>query len=171
MELSTSDIDSIVSKTEKFINSEILRIELIKILPKCRKVKFFNDNGDKILEKECDNETIIKKEYIKNKNWKVELEEKLIGQKTEIKKSDFTIFLNSLFNQKTDIEDYTVDSCYAPRHGIIFYDSNENIDGFFEICFECSNYKIVGEIPRFILLSKSKFNKLSELFDKYDMKE
>ena len=31
--------------------------------------------------------------------------------------------------------------CYAPHHGFVFYDENDQILGHLEICFMCQNYK------------------------------
>ena len=36
--------------------------------------------------------------------------------------------------------------CYEPRHGIAWYNKNDNIEAFLEICFECNNYKTWGNI-------------------------
>jgi len=159
------------SKAEEFIDSKTTYIELIKILPKCRIATYFNDDGSKTFEKECFNETIIKKDNFIDSGVKIELEEDLVGMKNIIKNSDFKAFLKSLYGQKVDLKDYTIDSCYVPRHGICFYDSDKKRIGFFEICFECRNYKTAGEIPRLILLSETEFEVLMELFAKYNMAE
>jgi len=38
-------------------------------------------------------------------------------------------------------------NCYNPRNGILFYDVENNLIGFIEICFECSQFLAAGNTP------------------------
>lgn len=38
-----------------------------------------------------------------------------------------------------------VSPCYIPRHVFVFYSENDEIRGFFEVCFECNRAKFVSQ--------------------------
>ena len=42
---------------------------------------------------------------------------------------------------KEEVNIIVVKGCYMPRNAILFYDNENNLNGFLEICFECNNYR------------------------------
>lgn len=42
---------------------------------------------------------------------------------------------------KEEVNIIVVKACYMPRNAILFYDNENNLNGFLEICFECNNYR------------------------------
>jgi len=71
--------------------------------------------------------------------------------------------LKEIFNgEDSDI----VNMCYIPRHAIIFYNSDGNAIGIYEICFECSNVKI-GIVGTKMFSRKSPY--IKSLFNKYEI--
>ncbi len=68
----------------------------------------------------------------------------LIKSKTEITEkaalSQLQILLNDTSTSRTAYD------CYIPRHGIAWYNSNNELEAFLEICFECNGYKTWGSI-------------------------
>ncbi|MFN6083415.1 MAG: hypothetical protein ACK476_00630, partial [Fluviicola sp.] len=57
--------------------------------------------------------------------------------------------------------------CYNPRNGILFYDKNNQVFAFFEICFECQGKKTTSNIPSMDRLTRDEYNELKVLFNKY----
>ncbi|NHN26113.1 hypothetical protein FIA58_010535 [Flavobacterium jejuense] len=49
------------------------------------------------------------------------------------------IIFNYGYESEPTIE--VAEACYMPRNAILFYDNDNKIIGFIEICFQCSNYR------------------------------
>lgn len=75
-----------------------------------------------------------------------------ITEEKEIQGKDVDDLSNLLINYtlrkgyKSNI--YESINCYSPRNGVVFYDKNEKIICFLEICFECMQYYITPQTGR-----------------------
>lgn len=92
------------------------------------------------------NQVFIKDIYIKNK----------ISLSTEQIKE-----LKNSF--KKEYNDDSVSACYNPRHLLVFYNGKNNIKGYIEVCFECTNLDASKNTRKFaknIFLMKDLIKKL-----------
>lgn len=70
--------------------------------------------------------------------------------KADLSKSE-TDSLFALFNNKKLFQKYPggMSSCFFPRHTVLFYDKNNLVIGFIEICFECDMVLTSTNLTRF----------------------
>lgn len=74
-----------------------------------------------------------------------------------------------LYYQKNmdSIQNYSVGACYFPRHGVVFYDINDEIIAYLEVCFECTRTNYIGIFPGYNDLTDKQFDNLKLIFKKY----
>ncbi|RRA97112.1 hypothetical protein [Paenimyroides viscosum] len=60
--------------------------------------------------------------------------------------------------------------CYMPRNAILFFDDNDKLFEFIEICFECNNYRTSSEKMNLNNNCTEKLNLLKEQFAKAGIK-
>jgi hypothetical protein len=77
------------------------------------------------------------KELTYLENNKINIDTKNLKNKISLSKNEISKIKNSLFRKNLSLP-Y---KCYNPRHSIIFYDKNDIVIGYIEICFECSQVK------------------------------
>lgn len=74
-----------------------------------------------------------------------------------------------LYYQKNmdSIQVYSVGACYFPRHGVVFYDINDEIIAYLEVCFECTRTNYIGIFPSYNDLADKQFDNLKRIFKTY----
>ncbi|MFY8181440.1 MAG: hypothetical protein ACOVLG_06665 [Flavobacterium sp.] len=85
---------------------------------------------------EEDNPNYLKLNYIKN--GKLEINKKYLKNRITLNE-DQTIILKEKLS-KCEIENWGA-KCYNPRHALLFYDENDKIYGYIEMCFDCNGSK------------------------------
>jgi hypothetical protein len=75
---------------------------------------------------------------------KTGIDTSLILTKSEITNDSALKQLQIVLNDTSTTR--TAYECYTPRHGIAWYNSNNELEAFLEICFECQDYKTWGNI-------------------------
>lgn len=110
--------------------------EINTIFEKIKQVEILAYLDRNLWDKE-DNPNYFKLNFIE-KNGKFEINRKYIKNKIILNKSQLTIFKENLSKCKT--EDWSA-ACFDPRHLIIFYDQNDKIYGYIELCFDCNRSK------------------------------
>jgi hypothetical protein len=88
-------------------------------------------------------------------------------QTVKVKKEDLDEIFNILYKKRELSNIITNYDCYNPRNGILFYDKNNQVFAFFEICFECQGKKTTSNIPSMDRLTRDEYNELKVLFNKY----
>lgn len=56
--------------------------------------------------------------------------------------------------------------CYEPRNGIVFFDKDQHILGYIEICFECLRYKTAPSSITISTLYPDEFETMRSLFER-----
>jgi hypothetical protein len=140
-QIDTIYVDSI-RKTASEFSKSVHRIELVALIPysKTRYHKnlwLFNRKFTYYIPA-----SIIKSSNSPDISTKIKGE--MIGDRCDfdmtLKDSLFqALFYNELVTSHT--------SCYNPRNGILFYDEENKLIGFIEICFECSQFLAAGNTP------------------------
>ena len=139
-------------------------LELIEILPRC--LTIVSDNGTLIeTEEGCTYESIINRTSISSEA--IELDIKYIGKRIKLNKSGYDSVM-IILNENLIDEAVAFNDCYWPRNGIIRYNSQGKMIGFLEVCFECGNSKVVGNMPNGH--ESIDLNKLKELLKLYELK-
>ena len=59
-------------------------------------------------------------------------------------------------------------NCYEPRHAIIFYDAQDSIQCFIEICFHCSRLKFVSRQAINVEINRQDFERMKQFFLRED---
>lgn len=92
-------------------------------------------------------------------------EERVVNQK-QVHKSDYQDFMNILLNDNDPDRIEVVSDCYIPRNAILFFDLQDRLIGFIEICFECNKIKAIGICEKWdIKLGNTDFRHLEEWFE------
>ncbi|NEN25353.1 hypothetical protein G3O08_17800 [Cryomorpha ignava] len=91
-------------------------------------------------------------------------EEKVVNQK-QVHKSDYQAVMDILLNDNDPDRIEVVSDCYIPRNGILFFDIQNHLIGFIEICFECNKIKTTGICEKWdIDLGNTDYRQLEEWF-------
>lgn len=87
----------------------------------------------------------------------------LVRRSTELsnatKLSQLQVLLNDTSTSRTGYD------CYTPRHGIAWYNSNNALEAFLEICFECKDHKTWGNIEIEGQKSVGWFGRIASFFE------
>ena len=78
--------------------------------------------------------------------------------------------LFEILNTKTFIKDNTVADCYNPEHRITFYDQDNNVIAFLEVCLQCVGSRISPDF-KVVDLHKGKMKELKEYFKSIGVKQ
>ena len=145
--------DSVILKAQTFFK-EVDKIELVELKPYCYIQKYRSRFlGLTKKYERCTEASIIRSNS--------QLDSTHIGKRYELPKNKFDYIFDLLYNSESSNDRA---ACYNPRHGIIFYDSTGNINGFLEICFECNQIYSFPETPNPGPPILEKFNELKNLF-------
>lgn len=85
---------------------------------------------------EEDNPNYLKLNYIQK--GKLEINKKYLKNRISLNEEQIKTLEDKLSNCET--ESWAA-ACYDPRHAILFYDQNDKIFGYIEICFGCNSSK------------------------------
>ncbi len=171
VDFETTTNDSLKKQIKNFVE-KVSSIEFIEILPVCKtytESMFVEDKvtGEWVNEIEeiegCDYPTIIIKDSIPFKLKK----ERIINKRVKLKSKDCLRLYKLLYHNMDLYTEQIVGSCYNPANGIFFYDEQNTVIGFLEICFSCANYRIAGGIPEFKSFSSLQYNQLEGIFKDY----
>lgn len=94
--------------------------------------------------------------------WPDGIDTRLIKNRTEISDPSTLKQLQILLNDTSEAS--MTNECYIPRHGIAWYNSNNDLEAFLEICFECQGYKTWGNIKIEGLKDRAWFGRFENLF-------
>ena len=79
------------------------------------------------------------------------------------------IILNECAKYTTGL--INIHGCYFPRNAILFYDENDKIFAYFEICFECGGFKSdPKKLFEHDFICEDVYNKLEKFFNKTGIK-
>jgi hypothetical protein len=152
-----SNLETIPSKKnfKKFLSEKASKIVLISFDPEKRLMTLEGDPE----EYGYYQGTIIHKGIIDTIriNNRKNLEKKYHNKLTKI-----------LFNTSEKFIEFT--ECYSPHNGIFFYDSNDKIIGFLEICFNCAKVVEHFGMPDVGYLATDQFERLMSFFEKRGIK-
>jgi hypothetical protein len=81
-----------------------------------------------------DNPEYFKLNFIKK--GKLEINKKYLKNRIILNEKQTEILKNNISSCKTE---NWVAACYNPRHAIFFYDKNDKIFGYIEMCFDCNS--------------------------------
>lgn len=143
----------------QFLNT-VYRVEFVRLMGECHHEKFANDNS---FTEECFPKSIIH-EF---KDSTFQPKKDFFRQTVKVKKEDLDEIFNILYKKRELSNIITNYDCYNPRNGILFYDKNNQVFAFFEICFECQGKKTTSNIPSMDRLTRDEYNELKVLFNKY----
>lgn len=148
--------DSVKLEAQKFFK-QVAKIELIELIPYHVTRKYRNRYLGflGITKKE---EYQIEKSIILSNS---QLDTSHIGNRHELNYEEFDKLFDLLYESESS---NSRGACYNPRHGIIFYNSNGEINGYLEICFECYQMYSFPETPNIGPPVSDKFNELKKLF-------
>jgi len=83
-----------------------------------------------------DNPDYFKIDYIKNNQLKIN--EKYLKNRITLNENQIIILKKKFL--KCEKENWAA-ACYDPRHAILFYDENDKIFGYIEVCFDCNGWQ------------------------------
>lgn len=158
--------------TEINVRSRISRAELVRVAPLCNgKIRRVRVKG-KLFKKNrqsCYAESVLMCTYEENEYPKkeCEIDTSRLRNHKEVENADLDSILHLLYESE-QVEYIAV--CYMPRHGILFYEENDVVIGFVELCFECDRAEVSSHVLDVGLLPASIFDRLEELFEKYGVK-
>jgi hypothetical protein len=137
--------------------------ELTQFLDKVYRVEFVRLLGDCISPEYCRAKSIVYEfsdsTFQPKKNY--------FRQIVKVKKEDLNTIFNILYVHRIESNLITNTDCYEPRNGIVFYDKDNKVFAFFEICFQCRGQKTTKKIPKLDRLTPSDYYELRDLFEKY----
>jgi hypothetical protein len=150
---------------QQFID-QVGKVELVKLIPHCYKRKVFIDslNRKKKLTF-CRTQSAIESNIV-DSAWVFTLNEKVIGERKELKDEYRAKLFRAIFPAKAS---NSMTMCYEPRHGVYFYGEDDKFLGFFEICFECSRSEATSGVPVHYLLPADSFQEMHRIFDEHDL--
>jgi hypothetical protein len=152
--------DSIRSQASSFF-TKVDKIELAQLEPYCttgkRPVGLF---GRMKKVQVCYAESVLRCNQDEGK-LTCTIDTSHLGSRSILDKGRFDYLFNLLYMQTPS---NVLMSCYNPRHGIIFSDSDGLIIGFIEICFECSQIYALPNTPLLGVPRGDAFVKLELLF-------
>jgi hypothetical protein len=107
-------------------------------------------------------------------NYKIEdgklpFDEKIVKDRIVLAKPQ-QVKLFEILNTKTFIKDNTVADCYNPEHRITFYDKNNNVIAFLEVCLQCVGSRISPGF-KVVDLHKGKMKELEKYFRSVGIKQ
>lgn len=146
---------------EAFLDS-VEYIELVKIEPTCYIDTFKFTNDSISIHKSCYAQSI----FICSDcliNWDTTKTTHAIKLNKEDFQHFFSITLNKLPGDK-----YTM-ACYEPRHGVEFYNKNNEVISYLELCFECHGGHFSNYSPIIQGFSNENYIQLRELFKEYGL--
>ena len=121
---------SISKRLEKYPFNNSSKIKLISYNLNLRDTVIITQVGDPdpIIKKSTSMIEILSSQSIKSAD-----------QNITLSLQDIITLSDILYNEcnKYYIGEYSTKGCYYPRNAILFYDNNDEIFAYFEICFEC----------------------------------
>jgi hypothetical protein len=114
---------SCIAQEKKALDSIFNQTKKIEIIAFYDRDKWEREDYSNITDNIKENKVEIKEKYLRNR---------IILDDSQIKK------LKKGLSSCEPV--YIISDCYLPRHAIIFYDKNDNIFGFIELCFDCNGY-------------------------------
>ena len=143
---------------DSLFNHVELNIELVQLLPICENNDCYE--GSIVLaisnKQRSDLDSIFAAEYF------IGVESSRIDSTNSVKvnKEDFPfILIQLLIGPQKLAENELINSCYNPRHAVLFKDQNNTIIAIQEICFECGHTKVA------IYTSEINYNTSSPYFE------
>jgi hypothetical protein len=152
-----SEIKSKVLKKdfERFLTTKVSKIVLISFEPEKRLMTLEGDPE----EYEYYQGTIIHKGIIDTIR---------INNRKDLEKKYHNKLVKILFNTSEEFIEFT--ECYSPHNGVFFYDSNDKMIGFLEICFNCAKVVEHFGMPNIGYLTIDQFERLMSFFEKRGVK-
>lgn len=150
LEFKTSKTAEEQKALTQFLNT-VYRVEFVRLMGDCISPEYCRAKS--IVYEFSDSTFQPKKNYFR--------------QIVKVKKEDLSTLFNILYVHRIESNLITNTDCYEPRNGIVFYDKDNKVFAFFEICFQCRGKKTTKKIPNFDRLTPSDYNELRDLFEKY----
>ena len=138
-------------KVDNFF-SNVKKIEVISYLDRNEWDEKDNPDYDKATF--VTDKVIIKQKYLKDKI--------ILNQKQETELIDLFKSLSYGIQMQA--------ACYEPRHLIVFYDKNDKVYGYLELCFECGNYDCSKNMEGVIDFSVERGEEFEKLFKGFGIK-
>lgn len=146
--------------------AKVTKIVLVRVDPIC--VTRRRDVENRLWKKKitsCYAESVFQCVYI-GEELSCETDLSRLSDRTQVDPNDVDSILQILFESE---EVTHLAACYMPRYGIIMCDKAGNQIGFVELCFECDRSMSSAEVPDFGFLPASAFNKLQDVFNRYEL--
>lgn len=90
-----------------------------------------------------------------------EVNQELFGERVALSEDDLPE-ISKLLYEYYDMGERL--ECYSPYHGIVFYDAQDQITGYIEVCFMCNQVKTWGNVPKMISFCTEQEVALIEFF-------
>ncbi len=155
-----------LQQAQSFVDTQIESVVLIRLLPDCQILDgeeqcyetsvLTTSEGDSLKMRDLSNLKAIR------------IDETRLGIRKSLRQEDIKKLLPSLF---AGDEKEIVSFCYVPRHAIALYGENDQMTGFIEICFECSESILIIDSFNIPPLNQEALNGLGELFMAYGFEE
>jgi hypothetical protein len=154
-----TDLDSmLMDQFSSVLENEVASIKLVSLKPLCGMYMRWNDS----LSLETEVERCYFKSLIDFKTNEVDV--KRFKTIVEINSEDVSKLLLAIYQPKSDFEE---GACYEPRHGIVFYNNQNALIGYIEICFECSQIHVFGKVPYPEQMAYEDYMSIKEIFAGY----
>lgn len=158
-----SSYDSItITKINKFLNDELMKIKLVRIKPHHIKDTILDAYNSSPITTERQRkvyQTIIRGDSI---------EYDMIEDSENLNDSDYVKIIRFMFTQAKRIG--LGGRCgYEPRNGILLFGPNNKFLGFIEICFKCNGYSYTDNLFRLIHINSTDLYEIKSLFVSYNI--
>lgn len=149
----------VADKFGNFLETEVANVTLVSLKPVCHISSFTDSSGKETSEELCNCATCIEKSDIG-------VDTSRFGKEVNLKKSDFVNILNILYRPTVGRSSASA-SCYEPRHAIAFYDVNNKLIGYIEICFHCYAIRTTAGTPSVGKVGENDFKELKTIVREY----
>lgn len=154
-----TELDSILmDQFSSVLENEVKTIKLVSLEPVCSMYMKWDDS----LSLESQEERCYFKTLINLKTNSID-----VGRfKTivDLKPDDVSEILTALYQPKSEFE---AGACYEPRHGIVFYNNQNELIGYIEICFACSQIHVFGKVPFPGQMAYEDYMRIKKIFARY----
>lgn len=154
-----TELDSVLmNQLSSLLEKDVASIKLVSLEPVCGMYMKWIDS----LSMESEIERCHFKTLIDSTSHSVDVDRfKTI---IEIKPEDISELLTAIYRPKSQFE---VGACYEPRHGIVFYNNVNELIGYIEICFECSQIHVFGKVPFPGQMAFEDYMRIKKIFARY----
>ncbi len=154
-----TELDSmLMDQFSSVLENEVTSIKLVSLEPSCGMyMKWIDSLSLESEEERCYYMTLI--DFKTN-----EIDVERFKTIVEINSEVVSELLTAMYQPKSEFE---IGACYEPRHGVVFYNNQNELIGYIEICFECSQIHVFGKIPFPGQMAYEDYMRIKKIFARY----